>query len=174
MSIRNWATSSEQPPNAPVVLWEAQLKTTYARLRMIPGVTAPGVTLQSLNALPGWRIKPEVRVYCKVGEVKHQQRDVLFVSTAVTEYRYSGSAAPANPWTSVTSAALDALNRACPDAHFNSLLPNRYNNGAEHIGWHGDDEKTLGGGHCVATWSFGAERVFKVREKACCPRTRCA
>lgn len=163
MSIRNWATSSEQPPNAPVVLWEAQLKTTYARLRMIPGVTAPGVTLQSLNALPGWRIRPEIRVY---GGIKHQQRDVLFASDEVAEYPYSGTAQPANPLTPVTRAALDALNRACPEAKFNALLINRYNGGKQYISWHADDEKTLGAGYCVATWSFGAEREFQVREKA--------
>lgn len=145
------------------VLWEAQRKDTDARLVLHPRVTCPGVTLQSLATLPGWRIRPAIRVY---GEVKHQRRDVLFASDAVTEYAYSGTAQPANPLTDVTRAALATLNSVRPGARFNALLLNRYTGGDEYISWHSDDERTLGAGYCVATWSFGAEREFQVREKA--------
>ena len=43
----------------------------------------------------------------------------------------------------------------------NPSLPNLYYNGSEGIGWHSDDETTLGRHPEIASLSFGAERVFK-------------
>lgn len=140
------------------VLWEAQRKDTDARLVLHRRVVAPGVTFKALDALEGWVHHPEVRFGL-------QRRDVLFVSDVVDEYKYSGSARPAQALTDVTRAALDALNALCPGAGFNALLLNRYVGGTDHISWHGDDERELGAGSRVATWSFGAEREFQVREK---------
>jgi alkylated DNA repair dioxygenase AlkB len=42
---------------------------------------------------------------------------------------------------------------------------NLYHNGSEGMGWHSDDEKTLGENPLIASVSFGAERVFKLKHR---------
>jgi alkylated DNA repair dioxygenase AlkB len=48
---------------------------------------------------------------------------------------------------------------------FNSCLLNLNHNGKEGMGWHSDDEKTLGTNNTIASLSFGAERKFSFRHK---------
>lgn len=47
---------------------------------------------------------------------------------------------------------------------FNAVLINYYRNGQDAMGWHRDNEKELDSS-CIASLSFGASRVFKVRHK---------
>ncbi|NDC55956.1 MAG: hypothetical protein EBZ69_03975, partial [Alphaproteobacteria bacterium] len=42
---------------------------------------------------------------------------------------------------------------------------NLYHDGSEGMGWHSDDEKTLGRNPVIASVSFGAERVFKLKHR---------
>jgi alkylated DNA repair dioxygenase AlkB len=42
----------------------------------------------------------------------------------------------------------------------NSCLLNLYHDGNEGVGWHSDDEKSLGKNTIIASLSFGAERKF--------------
>jgi alkylated DNA repair dioxygenase AlkB len=44
-------------------------------------------------------------------------------------------------------------------------LLNLYHNGKEGMGWHIDDEKTLGTNNTIASLSFGAERKFSFKHK---------
>jgi len=62
-------------------------------------------------------------------------------------------------------ALLPALEAACA-APFNSVLLNRYRSGAEHMGWHADDEPELGPEPVIASLSLGAERRFLLRLRA--------
>ena len=48
---------------------------------------------------------------------------------------------------------------------FNSCLLNLYHNGNEGMGWHSDDEKSLGKNNTIASLSFGAERKFSFKHK---------
>lgn len=48
---------------------------------------------------------------------------------------------------------------------FNSCLMNLYHNGDEGVGWHSDDEKTLGNNPVIASLSLGAERKFVFKSK---------
>jgi alkylated DNA repair dioxygenase AlkB len=48
---------------------------------------------------------------------------------------------------------------------FNSCLLNLYHNGNESMGWHSDDEKSLGKDNTIASLSFGAERKFLFKQK---------
>ena len=48
---------------------------------------------------------------------------------------------------------------------FNSCLLNLYHDGSEGMGWHSDDEKTLGLNPVIASVSFGAERIFKLKHR---------
>ena len=42
---------------------------------------------------------------------------------------------------------------------------NLYHNGNEGMGWHSDDEKSLGKNNTIASLSFGAERNFSFKHK---------
>ncbi len=42
---------------------------------------------------------------------------------------------------------------------------NLYHNGNEGMGWHSDDEKSLGKNNTIASLSFGAERNFSFKQK---------
>ena len=42
---------------------------------------------------------------------------------------------------------------------------NLYHNGNEGMGWHSDDEKSLGKNNTIASLSFGVERKFLFRHK---------
>lgn len=46
---------------------------------------------------------------------------------------------------------------------FNSVLLNRYRNGADSLSWHADDEPELGDTPVIASLSFGATRTFSMR-----------
>jgi alkylated DNA repair dioxygenase AlkB len=48
---------------------------------------------------------------------------------------------------------------------FNSCLINLYHDGDEGMGWHSDDEKSLGLNTVIASVSLGAERKFSFRHK---------
>ena len=48
---------------------------------------------------------------------------------------------------------------------FNSCLLNLYHNGDEGMGWHSDDEESLGKNNTIASLSLGAERKFLFKHK---------
>jgi alkylated DNA repair dioxygenase AlkB len=51
------------------------------------------------------------------------------------------------------------------ETKFNSCLLNLYHNGNEGMGWHSDDEKSLGKNNTITSLSFGAERKFSFKHK---------
>jgi len=77
-------------------------------------------------------------------------------------YRYSGLVHYPQPWT----ADLLRLKQAVEDAsgwRFNSVLGNLYRDGQDSMGWHADQEQSLGENPTIASLSLGAERLFKIR-----------
>lgn len=56
----------------------------------------------------------------------------------------------------------EAVDRRC-GCSFNSLLCNLYRDGRDSIGWHSDDEASLGDGPTIASLSLGDTRVFSLR-----------
>ena len=79
-------------------------------------------------------------------------------------YRYSGLQQAIHPWT----AELETLRELLLDqlgVRFNSLLLNRYRDGADRMGWHADDELSNGPEPLIASLSFGAERRFDLRHR---------
>ena len=79
-----------------------------------------------------------------------------------TVYRWSGIEMRPEPWT----ARLEAVRRrveARAGSRFNSLLLNLYRNGDDTVGWHADDEPTLGRRPVIASLSLGATRDFVLR-----------
>lgn len=79
-------------------------------------------------------------------------------------YGYSGRNRTVHPWT----GDLSELRRRCEDAahtSFNGVLANLYRHGRDHMGWHADDEASLGPEPVIASVSLGAERRFDLRHR---------
>lgn len=79
-------------------------------------------------------------------------------------YRYSGLENRPLPWLK----PLDHLRRnleTITNSRFNSVLLNLYRNGDDAMGWHSDDEKSLGATPCIASVSIGAVRRFRMRHR---------
>ncbi len=51
------------------------------------------------------------------------------------------------------------------DANFTTCLLNLYRDGQDSNGWHADNEKELGINPLIASISFGAERLFKLKHR---------
>ncbi len=80
------------------------------------------------------------------------------------DYRYSGRAHRCHGWSEpvlpVRRRLLEALG-----VRFNFVLLNRYRDGADAMGWHADDEPSLGRKPVIASISLGATRRLLVRAR---------
>ena len=79
-------------------------------------------------------------------------------------YTYSNTTKHALPWTKEL-LELKALAEKIGGHTFNSCLLNLYHNGEEGMGWHSDNERSLGLNTAIASMSFGAERKFMLKHK---------
>jgi alkylated DNA repair dioxygenase AlkB len=77
-------------------------------------------------------------------------------------YTYSGVRNVPDPWTPAVLELKDAVEASSATA-FNSVLVNRYRNGADSMGWHADKEAELGREPVIASVSLGATRAFQFR-----------
>ena len=107
-------------------------------------------------------VKPPITVY---GKQCRQQRDVgFFAEKGVLGYRYSGQVMPAQPMTHGLEEMLGKVNQQL-GATYNAILVNRYAP-QDYIGAHSDSEKSLDPNAGVASLSYGAERIFRIKRKA--------
>jgi alkylated DNA repair dioxygenase AlkB len=74
-------------------------------------------------------------------------------------YTYSNTTKQALAWTRELSDLKQIVEKKV-ETKFNSCLLNLYHDGNEGVGWHSDDEKSLGKNAIIASLSFGAERKF--------------
>jgi len=77
-------------------------------------------------------------------------------------YSYSGLTFHAQPW----SPLLMKIKRrveAEAGTQFNTALLNYYRDGRDSVQWHSDDEPELGRNPVIASVSFGATRVFRMK-----------
>lgn len=79
-------------------------------------------------------------------------------------YTYSNTTKQALAWTKELSD-LKQIVEEYVETKFNSCLLNLYHNGNEAMGWHSDDEKSLGKNNTIASLSLGAEREFLLKHK---------
>ncbi len=79
-------------------------------------------------------------------------------------YTYSNTTKHALPWTKELSELKQIVEKLA-GAKFNSCLLNLYHNGDEGMGWHSDDEESLGKNNTIASLSLGAERKFLFKHK---------
>lgn len=79
-------------------------------------------------------------------------------------YTYSNTTKQALPWTPEL-LELKELAQQRTGHPYNSCLLNLYHSGEEGMAWHSDDEKALGAHPAIASFSFGAERLFAFKHK---------
>src|SRR5215217_8752787 len=92
------------------------------------------------------------------------KRKVAWYGDSDYSYTYSNTTKQALAWTKELSY-LKQIVEELAGAKFNSCLLNLYHNGNEGMGWHSDDEKSLGENNTIASLSLGAEREFLFKHK---------
>lgn len=92
------------------------------------------------------------------------KRKVAWYGDAEYSYTYSNTTKQASLWTPQL-LQLKQLAEQMTGVVFNSCLLNLYHDGSEGMGWHSDDEKSLGKDTAIASLSFGAERKFSFKHK---------
>lgn len=128
-----------------------------------PGWLAPAeadVLLPALSSEIPWE-QHHVRLF---GRTLPAPRLSCWIGDPDAAYTYSAVRFEPRPWTPQLAALRDRLNVAF-GAGFNSVLANRYRNGADGMGWHSDDEPELGPQPLIASLSLGAPRRFLLRER---------
>jgi len=98
------------------------------------------------------------------GQRRILTRKVAWVGDAGFTYSYSGTSKSTSPWTPALMLVKERIEQQIMQ-QFNSCLLNLYHDGSEGMGWHSDDEKTLGRNPVIASVSFGAERIFKLKHR---------
>jgi alkylated DNA repair dioxygenase AlkB len=117
---------------------------------------------QHLRAHTPWRAE-SLRLF---GKTQVLRRQVAWYGEG--DYAYAGQCHRAVPMPSVIAALCQRLNQegqAWLAAPLNSVLLNFYPDGQSGMGWHSDDEKSLGEAPVIASLSLGAVRRFQFRHK---------
>lgn len=89
-------------------------------------------------------------------------RRVCWYGDAGAHYTYSGMTHMPLPWPPLL-AELRVRVQSFTGHDFNSVLGNLYRDGGDSMGWHADKERELGRNPVIASLSFGAPRLFKLR-----------
>jgi len=79
------------------------------------------------------------------------------------DYAYSGTRFEARPWTPELSRVRQKV-EDYSGLEFNSVLINWYRDGQDSMGWHSDNEASLGKSPQIASVSLGECRKFSLRE----------
>ncbi len=88
------------------------------------------------------------------------------------EYTYSGIKNTATKWSPELLTIKKAIERSTA-LKFNSVLLNLYRDGNDSMGWHQDNEKSLGRNPAIASVSFGSSRHFKLKHVSDNIKTHC-
>jgi alkylated DNA repair dioxygenase AlkB len=80
-------------------------------------------------------------------------------------YVYSGIRNVPARWTPTVLVLRRIVERVAA-TRFNSVLLNRYRHGKDGMGWHADDEASLGQQPIIGSLSLGAARTFELRHNA--------
>lgn len=115
---------------------------------------------QYLRSEVAWR-PDEARIF---GKHYITGREVAWYGDQPYSYKYSGVMKEALPW----NAGLVKLKRITEKVTkhtYNSCLLNLYHDGSQGMAWHSDGEKMLEPQGAIASFSFGAERIFQFKHK---------
>ena len=92
-----------------------------------------------------------------------------WIGDAEAAYTYSGTRFEPHAW----SPGLQDLRRQLATelgSEFNSVLANRYRDGRDCMGWHSDNEASLGMQPVIASVSLGASRRFVLKHRQGAPK----
>lgn len=103
---------------------------------------------------------PEIKIF---GKICYQRRCVGFFSDKSKGYNYSNQISIARPMTDQLTKLVNVVNKMY-SSDFNGILVNRYKNGSDYISPHSDDETGLDNNGVIAI-SYGAKRIFRIRDK---------
>lgn len=79
-------------------------------------------------------------------------------------YSYSGGVKlHGKPWSKALSSLCDLIERQT-GFKYQICIGNWYADGKQHIGWHSDDDASLGQMPAIASLSLGATRIFQLRK----------
>lgn len=92
------------------------------------------------------------------------ERKIVWYGDENYQYKYSGHLKHAKSW-NVGLFRLKQHIEKIVGQPFNSCLANLYENGHQGVGWHSDDEPSLGQEACIASLSFGATRKMSFKHK---------
>ncbi len=81
------------------------------------------------------------------------------------EYSYSGIVMKQHPW-HLALLQIKSLIEQVSNTRFTGALLNYYRDGNDSMGWHRDNEKSLGINPVIGSVSFGAARKFELRDHA--------
>ncbi|CAJ1055981.1 alpha-ketoglutarate-dependent dioxygenase alkB homolog 3 [Xyrichtys novacula] len=133
-----------------------------SRLRLLPGFLpseeADWMFSKLLAELP-WSQKTNYRQ----GEAYDEPRLTCWYGELPYTYARS-TMAPNTQWHPLLFTLREAIERVS-GCNFNSLLCNLYRDGHDSIGWHSDDEASLGDKPIIASLSLGDTRVFSLRKQ---------
>ncbi|GEA50509.1 alkylated DNA repair protein [Vibrio inusitatus NBRC 102082] len=116
-----------------------------------------GLFLHLLDQLP-WEQRA-IKIY---GRSILQPRQHVLCGTHA--YRYSGITLEPLPWPERVLPIKKRVESIASQS-FNTALINLYRYGQDHMGWHSDNEKSLGNTPVIASISLGASRRFVLRHK---------
>lgn len=107
-----------------------------------------------------WR-QEAVTIY---GKQYQQPRLVALYGDAGRQYDYSGIRMYPLPWTDLLREIKRQIEE-CTDHRFNAVFLNLYRDHNDSMGFHSDDEKELGRDPVIASLTFGATRIFRMKHK---------
>ncbi len=105
--------------------------------------------------------QPSVQLFGKTHKVP---RLTAFYGDEGVEYRYSGLRHCASGWPPTLHTLNMRIDRMLQTG-FNTVLLNWYRDGRDSMGFHADDEASLGSDPVIASVSLGAERRFVIKSR---------
>lgn len=106
-----------------------------------------------------WRQEP-IKIF---GREIMQPRLTAFYGDVEKVYSYSGLTMKPHEWTNEL-LEIKAKIETVAQVKFTSALLNFYRNEKDSMGWHRDNEKELGDNPVIGSVSFGATRIFQLRD----------
>ncbi len=110
-----------------------------------------------LNGI-AWKQEP-IKIF---GKEVMQPRLTAWYGNSDKPYTYSGITMQPLPWTPAL-LAIKEKTEPVAKVKFTSALLNLYRDGKDSMGWHRDNENELGKSPVIGSVSFGAGRIFKLR-----------
>ncbi len=105
-----------------------------------------------------WKQEP-IKIF---GKEIMQPRLTAFYGDDEKDYSYSGIRMKSYPWTKELHEVKNKI-ETIDKVKFTSALLNLYRDGKDSMGWHRDNEKELGLNPVIGSVSFGASRIFQLR-----------